>query len=103
VCSDHWCYFFDFSHYFIIALPLKGIYSRIFFVKIKRDATVLALKSDSLTIALKKMMPIYNPFKSNGELEYAKFNKDSILAASEEVVPQVKLSASRKNLNYGMR
>jgi hypothetical protein len=38
-----------------IALPLKGIYSRIFFVKIKRDATVLALKSDSLTIALKKM------------------------------------------------
>jgi hypothetical protein len=29
-----------------------------------KDATVLALKSDSLTIALKKMMPIYNPFKS---------------------------------------
>jgi hypothetical protein len=32
----------------------------------------------------------------NGELEYAKFNKDSILAASEEVVPQVKLSASEE-------
>jgi hypothetical protein len=34
----------------------------------------------------------------NGELEYAKFNKDSILAASEEVVPQVKLSASKEEL-----
>jgi hypothetical protein len=32
------------------------------------------------------------------ELEYAKFNKDSILAASEEVVPQVKLSASKEEL-----
>jgi hypothetical protein len=32
--------------------------------------------------------------KCSMELEYAKFNKDSILAASEEVVPQVKLSAS---------
>jgi hypothetical protein len=31
------------------------------------------------------------------ELEYAKFNKDSILAASE-VVPQVKLSASKEEL-----
>jgi hypothetical protein len=45
------------------------------------------------------MMPIYNPKKVlNGELEYAKFNKDSILAASEEVVPQVKLSASKEEL-----
>jgi hypothetical protein len=45
----------DFSHYFYNSFyPFKGIYSRIFFVKIKRDATVLALKSDSLTIALKK-------------------------------------------------
>jgi hypothetical protein len=32
------------------------------------------------------------------ELEYAKFNKDSILASSEEVVPQVKLS-SEEELN----
>jgi hypothetical protein len=47
------------------------------------------------------MIPIHSKVL-NGELEYAKFNKDSILA-SEEVVPQVKLSASKKNLNYGMR
>ena len=34
----------------------------------------------------------------NGELEYAKFNKDSILAASTEVIPQAKLSASEEEL-----
>jgi hypothetical protein len=61
----------------------------------------LALKSDSLTIALKKNDAyIQSIQKYSMELEYAKFNKDSILAASEEVVPQVKLSASKKNLNY---
>jgi hypothetical protein len=97
-CGDHWCYFFDFSHYFIIALPLRNLgYSS---SKLK-DATVLALKSDSLTIALKKNDAyIQSIQKYSMELEYAKFNKDSILAASEEVVPQVKLSASKKNLNY---
>jgi hypothetical protein len=59
----------------------------------------LALKSDSLTIALKKNDAyIQSIQKVNGELEYAKFNKDSILAASEEVVPQVKLSASKEEL-----
>jgi hypothetical protein len=41
-------------------------------------------------------MPIQSIQKYLMELEYAKFNKDSILAASEEVVPQVKLS-SKKN------
>jgi hypothetical protein len=30
----------------------------------------------------------------NGELEYAKFNKDSILSSSGSGMPQVKLSAS---------
>jgi hypothetical protein len=78
-----------------------GIYSRIFFVKIKRDDCCNL--SDSLTIALKNAYIQSIQKVLNGELEYAKFNKDSILAASEEVVPQVKLSASRKNLNYGMR
>ena len=33
-----------------------------------------------------------------GELEYAKFNKDSILSAADEVVPQVNLSASKQEM-----
>lgn len=68
--------------------------------KLKRDATELALKSDSLTIALKKNEAYIQSIQKvlNGELEYAKFNKDSILASSEEEVPQVKLSASDEEL-----
>jgi hypothetical protein len=59
----------------------------------------LALKSDSLTIALKKNEAyIQSIQKCLTELEYAKFNKDSILSSSEEVVPQVKLSASEEEL-----
>ena len=34
----------------------------------------------------------------NGQLEYAKFNKDSILAASDEDVPKLKLTASEEEL-----
>jgi hypothetical protein len=59
----------------------------------------LALKSDSLTIALKENEAyIQSIQKYLMRLEYAKFNKDSILASSEEVVPQVKLSASEEEL-----
>jgi hypothetical protein len=68
--------------------------------KLKRDATELALKSDSLTIALKKNEVYIQSIQKvlNGELEYAKFNKDSILASSEDAAPQVKLSASDEEL-----
>jgi hypothetical protein len=78
-------YFFDFSHYFIIVLPFREFIPGYSSSKL-RDATELALKSDSLTIALRKNRSIFNPFKSaERELEYAKFNKDSILSSSEEV------------------
>jgi hypothetical protein len=68
--------------------------------KLKKDATVLALKSDSLTIALKKNEAYIQSIQKvlNGELEYAKFNKDSIMASTEEVVPQGKLTPSDEEL-----
>jgi hypothetical protein len=68
--------------------------------KLKRDATELALKSDSLTIALKKNEAYIKSIQKvlNGELEYAKFNKDSILVSSDEVTPQVKLTATEEEL-----
>lgn len=66
--------------------------------KLKRDATVLALKSDSLTIALKKNEAYIKSIQKvlNGDLEYAKFNKDSILSSSDETQEPIDLSPSDK-------
>ena len=86
---------------FIIAFtPLREFIPGYSSSKLKRDATELALKSDSLTIALKKNEAYIEAIQKvlTGELEYAKFNKDSILASSDEVVPLVKLSASEAEL-----
>ena len=68
--------------------------------KLKKDATELALKSDSLTLALKKNEAYIKSIQKvlTGQLEYAKFNKDSILAASEETPSKFDLSASQEEL-----
>lgn len=86
---------------FIIAFtPLREFIPGYSSSKLKRDATELALKSDSLTMALKKNEAYIQSIQKvlNGELEYAKFNKDSILASSEEPMSKVKLSASEEEL-----
>lgn len=68
--------------------------------KLKKDATVLALKSDSLTIALKKNEAYIKSIQKvlTGELEYAKFNKDSILSSSLDPKSQLDLSPSSEEL-----
>lgn len=65
--------------------------------ELKRNATILALKSDSLSKALKKNEIYIRSIQKvlNGELEYAKFNKDSILSSTEEASEPVDLSASK--------
>jgi hypothetical protein len=71
---------------FIIAFtPLREFIPGYSSSKLKKDATELALKSDSLTNALKQNDAYLKAIKKvlTGELEYAKFNKDSILAESE--------------------
>lgn len=86
---------------FIIAFtPLREFIPGYSSSKLKRDATELALKSDSLTMALKKNEAYILSIQKvlNGQLEYAKFNKDSILASSEKPLPKVKLSASDEEL-----
>jgi hypothetical protein len=86
---------------FIIAFtPLREFIPGYSSSKLKRDATELALKSDSLTIALRKNESYIQSIQKvlNGQLEYAKFNKDSILASGDEVAPQLKLSASEEEL-----
>jgi len=73
--------------------------------QLKRDATVLALKSDSLTIALKKNEAYIKSIQKvlNGDLEYAKFNKDSILSSSDEAQEPVNLSSSEKEMELRER
>ena len=73
--------------------------------QLKRDATVLALKSDSLTIALKKNEAYIKSIQKvlNGDLEYAKFNKDSILSSSDGAQEPVNLSSSEKEMELRER
>ncbi|WP_269226724.1 peptidase [Flavobacterium eburneipallidum] len=68
--------------------------------KLKKDATELALKSDSLTTVLKQNEAYIKSIQKvlTGELEYAKFNKDSILETAEELPSKEDLSASKEEL-----
>jgi len=86
---------------FIIAFtPLREFIPGYSSSKLKKDATELALKSDSLTLALKRNEAYIKSIQKvlTGELEYAKFNKDSILATTEEAPSPVNLSASKKEM-----
>ncbi len=86
---------------FIIAFtPLREFIPGYSSSKLKKDATQLALKADSLSFALKKNEAYIKSIQKvlTGELEYAKFNKDSILAATEEAPSPVNLSASKKEM-----
>jgi hypothetical protein len=68
--------------------------------ELKKNATELALKSDSLTLALKKNEIYIQSIQKvlTGKLEYAKFNKDSILAIDVEAPSQEDLAASDEEL-----
>jgi hypothetical protein len=86
---------------FIIAFtPLREFIPGYSSSKLKKDATELALKSDSLTLALKKNEAYIKAIQKvlNGELEYAKFNKDSILATANDTLSNLDLSASKEEL-----
>nr|WP_315163339.1 peptidase [uncultured Flavobacterium sp.] len=86
---------------FIIAFtPLREFIPGYSSSKLKRDATELALKSDSLTRALKKNEAYIKSIQKvlTGELEFAKFNKDSILSAADEEPSKMDLSASKEEL-----
>lgn len=86
---------------FIIAFtPLREFIPGYSSSKLKQDAMELALKSDSLSKALKRNEAYIKSIKKvlTGELEYAKFSKDSILSAADEVPSQVDLSPSKQEL-----
>jgi len=86
---------------FIIAFtPLREFIPGYSSSKLKMDAMELALKSDSLSRALKKNEAYIQSIQKvlTGELDYAKFNKDSILSAADEVSNPADLSASKQEL-----
>lgn len=88
-----------FTTYIIAFTPLREFIPGYSSSKLKRDATELALKSDSLNTALKQNEIYLKAIKKvlTGELEYAKFNKDSILAESE-LPSKVDLSPTNEEL-----
>ncbi len=86
---------------FIIAFtPLREFIPGYSSSKLKKDATVLALKSDSLSAALKKNEAYIKSIQKvlTGDLDYSKFNKDSILVEKEGAPSKVDLSPSKEEL-----
>jgi hypothetical protein len=86
---------------FIIAFtPLREFIPGYSSSKLKKEAMELALKSDSLSKALKRNEAYIKSIQKvlTGELEYAKFNKDSILETADEISTPVDLSPSKQEL-----
>ncbi|WP_294959087.1 peptidase [uncultured Flavobacterium sp.] len=82
---------------FIIAFtPLREFIPGYSSTELKRNATRLAIKSDSLETALKQNEVYIKGIQKvlKGELEYSKFNKDSILAESVEGASDLNMKAS---------
>jgi hypothetical protein len=90
----------SFTTVIIAFTPLRELIPGYSSSKLKRDATELALKSDSLTMALKKNEAYIKSIQKvlTGELEYAKFNKDSILSTIDEAPSQLDLSPSKEEM-----
>ena len=85
---------------FIIAFtPLREYIPGYTSSSLKKEATELALKSDSLAVAIQKNEKYLAAVKDvlQGKLEYAKINKDSILAAPI-TVDDVDLSPTENEL-----
>jgi len=90
----------SFTTVIIAFTPLREFIPGYSSSKLKRDAMELALKSDSLSTALKKNEAYIQSIQKvlTGELEYAKFSKDSILASAKVTPTNVDLSPSKEEL-----
>lgn len=86
--------------YIIAFTPLREFIPGYASTQLKKDATELALKSDSLSQALKKNEAYIKSIKKvlTGDLDYAKFNKDSIMASASEAVSEESLKPSKADL-----
>lgn len=89
-----------FTTYIIAFTPLREYIPGYASNKLKKDATELALKSDSLSSAIKKNEAYIQSIKKVliGDLDYAKLNKDSIFASTVEVSKEEDLKPSDADL-----
>jgi len=86
---------------FIIAFtPLREYIPGYASTKLRKEATELSLKSDSLAKALKRNEAYQQSIIKvlNGELEYEKVNRDSILASDVATVKPENVAASKPEL-----
>ena len=90
----------SFTTVIIAFTPLREFIPGYSSSKLKREATQLALKSDSLSVALKKNEAYIQSIQKvlTGDLEYAKFSKDSILASTDDLPSKIDLSPSKEEL-----
>ena len=86
--------------YIIAFTPLREFIPGYASNKLKKDATILAVKSDSLTLEVKKNELYIQSIKKilTGDLEYAKFNKDSILNPENVDISKDELNPSEEEL-----
>ncbi|NUY80122.1 M23 family metallopeptidase [Flavobacterium sp. MAH-1] len=83
--------------YIIAFTPLREYIPGYASSELKKNATELALKSDSLQVALTKNEAYIRSIKRilTGDLDYAKLSKDSIIAAGMEI-PEGQITASEE-------
>jgi murein DD-endopeptidase MepM/ murein hydrolase activator NlpD len=88
------------TSYIIAFTPLREYIPGYASNKLKKDATELAIKSDSLTFAMKKNEAYIESIKRvlTGDLDYAQLNKDSILATKVEVAAPHEIQPSNADL-----
>jgi murein DD-endopeptidase MepM/ murein hydrolase activator NlpD len=86
--------------YIIAFTPLREFIPGYASNKLKKDATILAVKSDSLALEVKKNELYIQSIKKilTGDLEYAKFNKDSILKTDNVDISKDELNPSEEEL-----
>lgn len=87
------------TSYIIAFTPLREYIPGYASSKLKRDATELALKSDSLQTSIDKNEAYIRSIQKilTGDLDYAKLSKDSIIAAGMDI-PEGKLTADEEEL-----
>jgi hypothetical protein len=90
-----------FTTYVIAFTPLREFIPGYSSSKLKKDATELALKSDSLSEALTKNEAYIKSIQKvlTNNLDYAKFSKDSILVKTDETPSKIDLSPSEEELD----
>ena len=86
--------------YIIAFTPLREFIPGYASTQLKKEATELALKSDSLLNSFKKNETYIQSIKKvlMNDLEYAKFNKDSITASSHEPANENDLKPTKADL-----